>query len=262
MTPESPLFCPREQFFTLARDPNCSAVTYDLLCDMRDLTDLFIAHHDSAGAVYDFESGLYTPSSPSPRRYHAKVQEIRTRLASLPSANTPGLPTSNDWVYEACRIASIIYVTAIKMRVPLSVAAASGPSLVLENERPPIRSAHGSGDESDSQSQSLVKLLYEVLERSNTEEIWGDMAGVLYWVSLIGAAASRNAVSLNMSMEPTRPREEAYSTWVRRCFIMFATRAMIILIFQHPLPIILTQRKMLKVQELLRIADVTLASDS
>jgi hypothetical protein len=34
---------------------------------------------------------------------------------------------------------------------------------------------------------------------------------------------------------------------------MFATRAMIILIFQHPLPIVMAQKRMLKVQELLRM---------
>lgn len=225
---------------------------------MRDLTNLFIAHHDTTAAVYDLEAGEYAASSsPSPRQYDAKVQEIRERLASLPSAHTPGLPTSSDWEYESCRIASLIYASAIIMRVPLSVAAASGPSIIFDNERPLIQTGYGCDNESAAQSQCLVKLLYETLERSNTEDIWGDMAGVLYWVSLVGAAAGRNVVSLNMSMEPTRPRAEAYATWVRRCFIMFATRAMIILIFQHPLPIVLAQKKMLKVQELLRTGDVS-----
>jgi hypothetical protein len=210
-------------------------------------------HHDIIAAVYDLGAGEYpASSSPSPRQYDAEVCEIRERLASLPSAYTPGLPISGDWVYESCRIASIIYASAIILRVPLSVAAEPGRSIILADS-PLVQTGGSSGNNRASPPPRLDEVLYEALERSNTEYVWGDMSGVLYWVSLVGAAAARTPISLKMSMEPSRPRSEAYSTWVRRCFIMFATRAMIILIFQHPLPIILAQRKMLKVQELLRI---------
>jgi hypothetical protein len=212
---------------------------------MRDLTELFVTHHDNLDAVYDVESGEYMAVlSPTSQQYDAKIADIRERLAALPSAHTPGLAATKDWVYESCRIASIIYTSAIIMRVPFSVAAEPGRSII------PVEAEPTWHPNSQSSSVRLTDALYYALERSNMQDIWGDMSGVLYWVSLVGAAAARTPASIRLYAENGSSREERFATWVRRCFIMFATRAMIILIFQHPLPIILAQRKMLRVQEL------------
>jgi hypothetical protein len=245
--PESPLFCPRSEFFTIVRNARCSEITYDLLCDMRDLTDAFVLYNKGFGAVLDVEAEEESSQvSLSSAEYDAKVSAIRARLASLPSAYTPGLPTSNDWVYESCRIASIIYASAIIMRVPFSVASEPGRSVILADSVSLTNSLAGG----HLVSTRLTEALYEVLERTNMEDVWGEMSGVLYWVSIVAAAAARTPASINMSRTP-RSRSEAYATWVRRCLIMFATRTMIILIFEHPLPMIMAQKKLLKVQELI-----------
>jgi hypothetical protein len=245
--PESPLFCPRDEFFTIAKDPNCSEFTYDLLCDMRDLTDLFIAHNRSLNTVLEVETDDDIDHvGPSILDYDVQVAEIRARLASLPSAYTPGLPVTNDWIYESCRIASIIYASAIIMRVPFSVAAEPGRSVILADAASLPNAVAGS----PLMATRLTEALYEVIEKSNVGNVWGDMAGVLYWVTTVGAAAARTPTSINMSQTP-HTRSEAYATWVRRCLIMFGTRTMILLIFQHPAAVIMAQKKLLKVQQLI-----------
>lgn len=245
--PESPLFCPRDEFFTIAQDPRCSETTYNLLCDVRDLTDLFLMHNERLDTVRNVEAEDDSASqSLSLLDYSSKLDEIRARVASLPSANTPGLPTYNDWVYESCRIASIIYVTAIILRIPFSVAAEPGRFAVLAN--PPSLTNDPSG--CHLMSIRLTEALYEAVEKSNIENLWGDMSGVFYWVTAIGAAAGRTPSSVNIP-QIARSRSEGYATWVRRCMIMFATKAMIILIFQHPVPLIMTQKRLLKVMSLI-----------
>jgi hypothetical protein len=238
--PESPLFCPRSDLSAIARDPHCAEMTYDLLCDMRDLTDLFLAYNKGLDAVYDLETSEDSvPQGILASEYDTKVAGIRARLAALPSACAPGTPVTNDWVYESCRIASIIYASAIIMRVPFSVAAEPGRSVILADA-----ASFNSSPTSNHSCVRLTDALYEVLERSNMETVWGDMSGVLYWISLVGAAAARVPASINMS-------QYARARWVQRCLIMFATRVMIILIFQHPLPVIMAQKTLLKVQELI-----------
>lgn len=214
---------------------------------MRDLTDVFLAYHKNFDTILDVETdegaarlGL------SSAEYNTRVGEIRRRLASRPSAYTPGLAVTNDWLYEACRIASIIYTSAIIMRIPFSVASEPGRSIILSDSASLTNSLAGG----HLLSTRLTEALYEVLERSNMESVWGDMSGVLYWICMVGAAAARTPASIAMTQAP-RSRSEAYATWVRRCLIMFATRTMILLIFKHPIPVVMAQKRLLKVQELI-----------
>jgi hypothetical protein len=241
--PESPLYCLRSDFEALVDDAQCSPYTYKLLSDMRDLTDLFLTHNLQDTDIQDLRR-LETPLFD----YDIKVSEIRARLANLPSAYTTGLPTSSDWVYEACRLAALIYAAAIIMRVPFSVAAdPCGNRMLFDTDAPKNLNSAG--------HKTLAELLYEVLKLTDMANVWNDMAGVLYWVSAVGAAAARTPATLDMSQR-LRYRDEAYSVWVRRCHIMTSTRTMIVLVFQHPRPVIMAQKKLLKVQELVGASDM------
>jgi hypothetical protein len=245
--PESPLYCPRGTFVTIAQSRACSDSTYELLCDMRDLTDLFIAHNAAFDTVRDLDVHPYDAwHAPSSAMYDAKLAAIRARLVCRPSAHMPGLSTSQDWVYEACRIAATIYTSAIIMRVPFSIAADPGRNLILRD----IVSLAGSSEGESAFTPRLTETLYEVIELTNVGDLWDNMSGVFYWVTMVGAAAARTPVNIDMYSRPSCA-SEAYATWVRRCLIMFATRAMILLLFEHPLPLILAEKKLLKVQELL-----------
>ncbi|CAO2648315.1 Nn.00g075820.m01.CDS01 [Neocucurbitaria sp. VM-36] len=244
--PESPLFCPRKDFTTIVNDAHCSRTTLDLLRDMRDLTNLFLTHPTKLDIISDIDVGE-TKCLSLPVTVDRKVNGIRERLSSLPSAYTPGLPTSNDWVYEACRLTALIYTASIIMLVPFSVAADPSQNQILFESRALTNSQAGG----HLQTTRLTEALYEVLELTDTSNIWDNMPGVLYWVCAVGAAAARTPTAINM-IPQTRFRNEAYTVWIRRCLIMFSTRTMILLVFQHPLPVLLAQKRLLKVQELIR----------
>lgn len=194
---------------------------------MCNLTDAYI--EDNAG-LYDVGSRDAARLSPQSTNFAARASKIRERLANLPSASTKGLATSNDWVYEACRLAAIIYTTAIDNCVPFSIAV---------NYVSPT-----------THSVDPTELLLGALERTDVAGVWRNMAGVLYWVCAIGAAAARTTATTNTEDEPnndSRTRE----IWVRRCLTMHATRTMIILALEHPVPTLMAQKRLLRVQELI-----------
>ena len=213
---------------------------------MRDLTNIFIAHSTALNTIHDVEAVDIACLNPPNEYYGARVYGIRTRLATLPSAHNPGLSVSGDWVYEACRIAALIYTTAIALCVPFSVAA--DPNCVDYLDTSASLTGRDSGEH--VHKAHLTEALYETLERANTSNVCKNMSGVLYWVSAVGATAARIPSTMNMAQQD-RFEHEAYSVWVRRCLIMTATRTMIVLVFEHPTAIIAAQRTLLKVQELI-----------
>lgn len=214
---------------------------------MRDLTNIFLEHNTTWTTVQDVDAidiaRLFSPESDD----HVRIESIRMRILSLPSAHTPGLLVTGDWVYEACRITALIYTTAIATGVPFSVAADSA-CVNLSGTSTPI-----TGWDSSQRAHKIypTEVLYETLRRTSTGNLWKDMSGVLYWVSAVGAAASRIPSAMDMALQG-RLASKAYSVWVRRCLIMTATRTMIVLVFEHPTAIITAQQTLLKVQELLR----------
>ncbi|KAF3053680.1 hypothetical protein E8E11_011035 [Didymella keratinophila] len=129
------------------------------------------------GGVHDIDAVDIEGLSPPDEAYEATVCAIRTRLAHLPSAHTPDISVSRDWVYEACRIAATIYTTAIAMGVPFSVAADPSYTDLLESSTP--------FDDWNSNAHfikpHLAETLYETLKRTDTNSLWKNMSGVLYW---------------------------------------------------------------------------------
>jgi hypothetical protein len=240
--PESPLFYCRRDFEFLVHYDGCSQSTQVILRDMRDLTDLFLTSSvestNSLGIkVEDDERG-----SRHILEFREKAKDIHDNLASLPSAYATGHVASQDWVYEACRIASLIYTVAIIGRVPFSVAARS---CAFRNISTSDLTAN-SGPANQSLAASPAEALFEVLKLTDTANIWKDMAGVLYWVCAVGAAAAHTPFAI---IEDHRP--SAYQTWVQQCLVMHGFRAMNILLFEHPTPMIMAQQKLLRVQEVL-----------
>ncbi|KAF1979232.1 hypothetical protein BU23DRAFT_151034 [Bimuria novae-zelandiae CBS 107.79] len=163
MLPESLLYCPREQMFSVMTDPACFAHTYELLCRVRDLTDLFLTYSDklTCGVEEEQEFDEYQLRSLS-ADYDKKVAHFRTKLASIPSAYMAGLPSTNDWIYEACRITALIYTSAVMTCVPFSVAAHPEQNAIVHTV--------ASNSENIS-NRPLTDSLYEVLERTNTGDL-------------------------------------------------------------------------------------------
>ncbi|KAJ6277672.1 hypothetical protein J3E71DRAFT_15856 [Bipolaris maydis] len=234
--PESPLFCPRTDFTTIASDLHCSTSTRDLLRDMRDLTDLFISQEAASETVRD----TCTPDAAfweqRDAEYCSRVTTIRRRLTSLSSAHVPDLPTSNDWIFEACRITALIYTASIISHLPFStVADPCRNPLVAESE---AFNCLGSG--ASHLNTHLSEALFKTLSRTAVADVWDKMSGVLYWVSTVGAAAARSYAG-----------DDINARWVRRYLVIYSTRTMVKLVFDHAKPIVVSQKKLLKVQQLI-----------
>ncbi|EAT91356.2 hypothetical protein SNOG_01707 [Parastagonospora nodorum SN15] len=158
-----------------------------------------------------------------------------------------GHSRSNDWVYEACRIAAVIYTNAIKN---LSKIGDYDPSISAG-------CCSSRGDTAPSPTKSLPEQLFEALQKTDLAGIWQDMAGVLYWVCVVGAAAAHTlaaAAANNASPSMEYNPQQSYPVWVRRNLDMHAFRTMAILVPQHPTPIIIAQKKLYRVQEVIREA--------
>ncbi|KAF7679592.1 hypothetical protein GT037_003340 [Alternaria burnsii] len=243
--PESPLFCPRVDFMTVPNDERCSPSICNLLRDMRDLTDLFI----SKNAANEVESDLADVSaaylSSTGPDYSTKVAGIRERLALLPSADLPGHQGTGDWVYEACRLTAMIYTASIVCRLPLSIAAHPSQNLLWAAAES-LREPH---DRQILLTTHLSELLLQALERTDLANVWNGMAGVLYWITTVGAAAARTTVIPTMLQrplysKPCKPR-------VRQCLAMYSMRTFVLLGFKHQMPILLSQKRLFRVQELI-----------
>lgn len=247
---ESPLFCPSVDMKGVKDDAQCHNLTYGLLCDMRELTDLFIAFHATVSGTHEDQG--------RPRRcilraeYDERTHEICMRVASLPSAKASGTPVHKDWIYEAWRLAALIYTSAILARVPFSTAADPEQNFMFND---PVL-VYTTRVHRNLCSRRLNETLYEVLERTDTGDLWSGMIGVFYWVTAVGAAASRTQTTIHPT-NSNLPHSEAHAMWVRRCFVMYAMRAVILSVFEHSLPTVSAQDTLLKVQELLSPSGAT-----
>lgn len=238
--PESPLYCPSTDFTTISADSRCSAATCDLLRDMRDLTDLFTSHQAAFETLCDTHEMDAAYIHGRDVEYHSRVAAIRKRLTRLPSAHVPNLATSNDWVYEVCRITALIYAASMILRLPFSTAANSCLNpLVAESE-----ASNCLGSKVSLLNTHLSEALFKTLQQTDVGNLWGKMSGVFYWVSTVGAAAATHGVL------PQESRDGLYAQRIRRCLVVHSSRAMIKLMFDHAKPMLAAQKRLLKIQEL------------
>lgn len=107
MVPESPLYRPREKFFTLERSFQCNEKTLALIKDMRAMIEHFL--QETPGSM------RHSATMVTLYRNILKYESV-TRLAST------NVLRDYDWKYEAIRIAAIVQATAIVSRIPLSAA--------------------------------------------------------------------------------------------------------------------------------------------
>jgi len=154
LTAESPLYAPhREHFHHIFRSKHTTPGLYELCCDMRELTDLTL------NSLSD------TDCNKAPTQEKAK--ELLERVQRLPAI--PATASPPDQIYESCRLASLIYSTAIVHHISFSAAADMYPA----------------------QPQPLTVLLEQALRRSDPSSCWDRLAGVMLWVVCVGAAAAR-----------------------------------------------------------------------
>jgi hypothetical protein len=124
------------------------------------------------------EPGIAEPSEAT-RVVASPSAFINVQTITQQSATLPGTLVWNDWVYEDCRPAALIYCRMLYPRLRLSSAIAV-----------PLYT-------------SLVHNLRATLGKTDTSDSWGDMAGVLYWCALVGLAGP---YAISPRVRPRGPR--------------------------------------------------------
>jgi hypothetical protein len=100
----------------------------------------------------EFSTSPYTPAD------NIILQALYHRILAMPSAKIPDLPSSNDYVYEACRLTSVLLIQSIEIN------------------------QHWRNMAADS---SFLQETREALLKTNLDGLWGKNIGLLYFVVLI-----------------------------------------------------------------------------
>jgi hypothetical protein len=222
--PISPLYAPHGDVSSLYG--RCPDATYQIISDMHDLTRTFVTRWTYGGDMYSPTSSAQLAS------YDTHMQQIYTRL--LENEPTEG-SVASDWVYECCRLAALIYCRSIVQAVPLHESAN------LLNAR---------RSEADISNTTLISALHNALEHTDRRGNWGDLCGVLLWVTLVGGAASWPSSN---SLYGVEHEIEASTAWTRKCFALYAVSSSLSHGFEHSGATVAAQRTMLQVQQLINL---------
>jgi hypothetical protein len=202
--PESPVYWENDDLANLKLAKNCSTDTYAILVDMRWLTEAFLARYNICGAARNEGPADMTLD------FDEVASRIYTRLIGRPS-----IPS--DLHYEIVRLTSMIYATSLLRRIPFLAA-----STLLSPEVPETIAAY--------------------LTKTDLVTCWGGgMAGVMFFCTLIGAAAAcalRNASG--------RRAARWFRTGAMYCMILLST--------EHAEAFSGTAGRLLAVQRILRPA--------
>ncbi|KAF2762032.1 hypothetical protein EJ05DRAFT_482832 [Pseudovirgaria hyperparasitica] len=241
--PESPLYCPRSDghFTTIA--VRCHPHTLAILYETRILTDLVVDASHPFRSISIFPGAILSEPEMHMQRLHARLQ-------NRPSAHDNRHATYKDWTYEACRLAALVYSTAIAKRTSISAAVTMTSINRAQTETSPY---------------AVLEQLKAALEKSHAaDECWMDtkMTGVLFWITLVAGAACSRFLTRSPSLSTYSGFGEADSVrgeyapqdserYLRKWFTAISVRCTILMGFEHGIPVLLSLRKMLAVLELL-----------
>ena len=163
---------------------------------------------------------------------NSNLSQIRERIFCFPLASPDKLATLNSPVYEAIRFTACLFVHALAEGLPFSQAALSLPFALGRNVDPfvPIH----------------VQIKYE-LQRTDLENCWGHLAGVLYWITLVACAAANPSQDL-AEYPPSTPAEMKMHE-ARRWLAAVYVRCSILLGFEHTFATLGTLKQMTTIQQ-------------
>ncbi|KAL6707271.1 hypothetical protein ACN47E_004259 [Coniothyrium glycines] len=174
---------------------HCTVQTLDVLRDIDELIQVVLSQ--SGQEIVGGTTHLQRASE------DGQLHQIYSRLLFRPSTEDDAAP---DRIYECCRLAALIFCSALIQDTSLAVAASS---LYASNTPFP-----------ETQSATLLSSLHSAIDQTNVRGCWGELRVLFLWVTLIGASASW-APHMYMPMDDTM----IPLTWTRKCFALYALRA-------------------------------------
>ncbi|TGO72136.1 hypothetical protein BELL_0490g00130 [Botrytis elliptica] len=143
----SPLYCPSGSFESARQLKGFDDSLIQVLYIAKDLIDLI-----TEGCEQTVDSANYQS------RLSAALYFLQPCTVKMGPSNL----TSQYWIFECCRLATLIMFQAIKTCTPLP-----------------------------SSDEYLTSAMICAIERTDVDETWGDVLGILYWVSIIACASSQ-----------------------------------------------------------------------
>jgi hypothetical protein len=93
--------------------------------------------------------------------FNITLSHIKTALERHPTQDLQ-IASEGNWVFECCRLTAMIMLNAIETAKPLM-----------------------------SSDSAFTLGLVGALEKTDVGDNWGELSGILYWVSMIGSASSQ-----------------------------------------------------------------------
>ncbi|KAF1356956.1 hypothetical protein BDV97DRAFT_394823 [Delphinella strobiligena] len=245
--PESPLYCPSDDYTTVTRSKRCSDKAANLLRLTRDLTGLAIEMHSNRGLTQSTFIGPAIPESKIPAAPDSGMISARLNIIVHEIfAFRQSQPDRPDRIYDVILLCARLYASAIWYNTPLSTAG--------HPAKPGDKVQHIFC----GVSPSTIRI---AILRTDLFSCWDEMIGVLLWVVFVAGAASHESSSADTNADSTNSssrhgRENVSATGdegnvERRWFIALAMRCSILLSFEHTAAVTEALRKLLTVQDLL-----------
>ncbi|TGO19920.1 hypothetical protein BTUL_0002g01690 [Botrytis tulipae] len=143
----SPLYCPSGSFESVRQLKGFDDSLIQVLYIAKDLIDLVIGGYEQTVDNANCQSRL------SAALYFLQPGTVKIGPSNL---------TSQYWIFECCRLATLIMFQAIRTCTLLP-----------------------------SSGEYLTSAMICAIERTDVDETWGDVLGILYWVSIIACASSQ-----------------------------------------------------------------------
>ncbi|KIM92659.1 hypothetical protein OIDMADRAFT_36437 [Oidiodendron maius Zn] len=139
----------------------CPENTFDQLLQSKHINEDTVNVLYNAKAlidlVIDFDDGVVDEAG-----FSITFKYLKNDLEYHISTHDPRCTSTRNWIFECCRLTVVIVLRAIE----------TGQSLI-------------------SSDSMLTPCLITALEKTGIGDSWGELSGVLYWVSIIGSASSQ-----------------------------------------------------------------------
>ena len=157
-------------------------------------------------------------------------------FAAEPAADQSFNGMSDRYMFEAVRLASLIYAQALANKIPFSKAASQ------------VRSSNSLAG-SEEQAEPMPIQIKKALMRTDVSYCWDHLAGVLFWVTLIAGAAANPGPLAN---EDRIGEDEDARKWLTAV----AVRCCIVLSFEYGNSVLETLKRLLAIETVLGQAEM------
>lgn len=231
--PESPIYSRPEGYHNLKTVLREDGDTFQLLETLRRLTHRFYIENSQQSSTIPStlrSTKLWNSSDETVSSLYSKI------FAVQPAAELDFPNGAHDRkMFEAIRLASLIYAHAMANKIPFSKAASQVRSTSMT-------------DNGREENKSMTIQIRDVLKDTDLSYCWDHLAGVLFWITLIAGAGANPGP---MDNEDRVGDEEDARKWLAA----IAVRCCIVLSFEHGHSVLETLKRLVAIETALGQTD-------